>query len=109
MRAVGYSRADPGDASAREHLAAQRAVIAGEPARRGWDLIDVFEDIADGQSLSGRRGLDSALAAVESRQARALLVADVARLCTSLSGLAWLVYASRRRVWTLVSVADRAA
>jgi DNA invertase Pin-like site-specific DNA recombinase len=53
MRAVGYSRADPADANAREHLAAQREVIAAEAGRRGWELIEVFEDIAGGQSLSG--------------------------------------------------------
>jgi predicted enzyme related to lactoylglutathione lyase len=107
MRAVGYSRADPADANAREHLAAQREVIAAEAGRRGWDLIEVFEDIAGGQSLSGRAGLHCAMAAVESRQARALLVPDVARLSTSLSGLAWLLYASKRRAWTLVSIAEQ--
>jgi predicted enzyme related to lactoylglutathione lyase len=82
-------------------------VIAAEASRRGWDLIDVFEDIAGGQSLAGREGLHCALAAVESRQARALLVADVARLSTSLYGLAWLAYASRRRAWTLVCIAEQ--
>ena len=106
MRAVGYSRADPA-AHAREHLAAQREVIAAEAGRRGWELIEVFEDIAGGQSLSGRGGLSSALAAVESRQARVLLVADVARLSTSLSGFAWLLYASKRRAWTLVCIAEQ--
>jgi predicted enzyme related to lactoylglutathione lyase len=108
MRAVGYSRADPADVHAREHLAAQREVIAAEAGRRGWELIEVFEDIASGQDLSGREGLNCALAAVESRQARELLVADVARLSTSLSGLAWLAYASRRRAWTLVCIAEQA-
>lgn len=111
MRAVGYSRADPADAGAgaREYLAGQHEVIAAEAGRRGWEFIGVFEDLACGQSLCGRPGLQSALAAVESRQARALLVADVARLSTSLSGLAWLLYAGRRRAWTLVSAAEQVA
>lgn len=56
MRAVGYCRGDPADARAREHLAGQREVIAAETRRRGWEPIGVFDDIADGQSLSGPPG-----------------------------------------------------
>jgi hypothetical protein len=44
MRAVGYCRANPGDAHAREHLAGQREVIAAEARRRGWELIGAFDD-----------------------------------------------------------------
>jgi predicted enzyme related to lactoylglutathione lyase len=107
MRAVGYCRADPADASARELLADQREVITAEAARRGWELAGVFDDIAGGQGLLGRPGLHGALAAVESRDARALVVTDLARLSASLFDLAVLLYASRRRSWTLVSIEEQ--
>jgi predicted enzyme related to lactoylglutathione lyase len=109
MRVVGYCRADPADASAGERLADQREVITSEAARRGWELVGVFDDVAGGQGLLDRRGLHRALAAVESREARAVVVTGLARLSTSLSDLAWLLYASRRRSWTLVSLEEQLA
>jgi DNA invertase Pin-like site-specific DNA recombinase len=107
MRVVGYCRAGPAEAAPRERLADQRAAITAEAARRGWELAGVFDDIAGAQGLLARPGLHRALAAVESRRARALVVTDLARLSTSLPDLAWLLYASRRRNWTLVSLAER--
>jgi predicted enzyme related to lactoylglutathione lyase len=106
MLVVGYCRADPAVASIPADLASQRSAIAAEADRRGWTVIDAFEDVAPGHSLLQRPGLDKALGAVESRAAKALIVTDMARLSTSLDDTGWLLYSSRRRSWTLVSIAD---
>src|SRR5258708_4178864 len=61
---------------------------------------------ASSDGLLERTGLDRALSAVESRSARALVVTDVTRLSTTLADVAWLMDASRRRKWALVSLAE---
>jgi predicted enzyme related to lactoylglutathione lyase len=106
MKAVGYCRAEPDSTTAAPDLAEQRDVVASEIARRGWSLVDVFEDVAGGQSLNGRDGLDRALGAVESRAARALVVTDMARLCTDFDGISWLLQSGRRRNWALVAIRE---
>jgi hypothetical protein len=106
MQAVGYCRAEQASTNAAQDLAAQREAIAAEAARRGWSLMAVFDDTADGLSMRDRPGLDHALAAVESRTASALVVTDLPRLCTSYDGVAWLLHSTRRRGWTLVSISE---
>ena len=106
MQAVGYCRADQTSATATQDLAVQRDAIAAEAARRGWSLGAVFDDIAGGRSMRDRAGLDRALATVESSTARALIVTDMTRLCTTGDGVAWLLRSSRRRSWTLVSIKE---
>lgn len=45
-------------------LSAQRSLIEEECARRGWDLVQVYEDAgASGKSLDGRSALAEALSA----------------------------------------------
>jgi len=106
MKAVGYCRAEPDSPVAAQELADQREAIAREVARRGWTLVDVFEDNAGGHSLGDRAGLDRALGAVESRAARSLIVTDMARLCTDWDGISWLLQAGRRRKWALVAIRE---
>jgi predicted enzyme related to lactoylglutathione lyase len=106
MRVVGYCRADPASPGIPTDLASQRSAITAEADRRGWTLVDAFEDVTPGHSLLQRGGLDGALGAVESRAAKALIVTDMTRLCTSLEDTAWLLHSSKRRSWTLVSIAE---
>jgi predicted enzyme related to lactoylglutathione lyase len=106
MKAVGYCRAEPDSSTAAQDLAQQRDVIASGVARRGWSLVGVYQDEAAGHSLKGRDGLDRALGVVESRAARALVVTDMARLCTDWDGISWLLQAGRRRKWALVSLRE---
>jgi len=106
MKAVGYCRAEPDSPVAAQELADQRTAITSEVARRGWSLVDVFEDTAGGHSLNHRSGLDRALGAVESRTARSLVVTDMSRLCTDWDGVSWLLQAGKRRKWNLVSIRD---
>jgi len=106
MDAVGYCRADLAS-GASASLAEQKERITAEITRREWNLTEIFQDTGSAHSLREREGLESALRAVESRRARALVVTDLTRLSTTLDGIAWLVRASGRRAWKLVSMADQ--
>jgi DNA invertase Pin-like site-specific DNA recombinase len=84
-------------------LAAQRAAIEAECSRRGWTLIAVHEDALSGKNMA-RPGLTSALAAVDSGVASALVVAKLDRLSRSLSDFASLMARAQARHWNLVAL-----
>lgn len=79
---VGYVRVSTAEqADSGAGLEAQRRAIESEAARRGWKLVQVFEDAgASGKSMNGRSGLQEALQAVEAGQAEGLVVAKLDRL-----------------------------
>lgn len=86
-------------------LAAQRATIAAEVERRGWTLIETYEDAgASGKSLDGRPALAEALAAVESGRAASLVVAKLDRLSRSVHDAAGLLDRASKRGWSLVAL-----
>jgi predicted enzyme related to lactoylglutathione lyase len=107
MQVVGYCRTDQADVNAGRELTRQREEIASHVASCGWELLAVYEDGCAGDDLPGREGLAGALAAVDSRTADALVVTDLTRLGTRLEDVARLVHSSRKRHWTLVSLAER--
>jgi DNA invertase Pin-like site-specific DNA recombinase len=102
---VAYTRVSTSDqAENGAGLAAQRATVEAECARRGWTLVHVYEDAgASGKSLDGRPQLAEALRAVESGQAAILLVAKLDRLSRSVQDAAGLLQRAQRRGWTLVA------
>lgn len=106
QRVVGYVRVSTEEqADSGAGLAAQRSAIAAEAARRGWQLVAIYEDAAaSGKSLSGRTGLQAALIAVEGGEAGALVVAKLDRLSRSLLDFAGLMDRSKRRGWSLVAL-----
>src|SRR6266545_2957767 len=92
VKAVGYIRVSTEEqAEQGVGLSAQRSVIEAEVARRGWTLVQVFEDTASGRSLSGRRGLEAALETLEAGTADALVVAKLDRLSRSTKDFAALL------------------
>ncbi len=101
---VGYVRVSTEEqADSGAGLAAQRATIEAEAARRGWTLGVVFEDAGvSGKSMTGRHALTEALAAVESGQAAGLIVSKLDRLSRSVVDAASLLDRSRRAGWSLV-------
>lgn len=103
---IGYVRVSTDEqADSGAGLAAQRAAIASEAARRVWSLAAVHEDAgASGKSLVGRPGLQAALAAVERGEASALVVAKLDRLSRSLLDFADLMERSRRQGWAIVAL-----
>src|SRR5215467_4612695 len=74
VNVVGYVRVSTAEqADSGAGLEAQRAAISAEAERRGWRLVQVYEDAgASGKSLNGRPGLQEALQAVETGEAEAL-------------------------------------
>jgi len=85
--------------------AAQRTAIETECARRGWTLVETFEDAgASGKSLDGRPQLATALNAVETGQAATLVVAKLDRLSRSVHDAAGLLDRAQRAGWSLVAL-----
>jgi len=101
---VGYVRVSTDEqAESGLGLEAQRAAIEGECTRRGWDLVEVFQDAgASGKSLNGRPALKRALEAVSGGEADALVVAKLDRLSRSLLDFAGLMEDARKGGWALV-------
>lgn len=85
-------------------LAAQRATVDAEVARRGWTLAEVYEDAgASGKSLTGRPALAEALAALDRGEAAGLIVAKLDRLSRSVADAADLLDRAQRGGWSLVA------
>jgi DNA invertase Pin-like site-specific DNA recombinase len=103
MRAIGYVRVsttEQGESGA--GLAAQRAAIQAEAARRGW-AIEWIEDVASGRDLK-RPGMQTALDAMANGEADVLAVAKLDRLSRSLLDFAGLIERATREGWSLVSL-----
>jgi len=101
---VGYVRVSTDEqAVSGLGLAAQRAAIEAECARRGWTLVAIHEDALSGKNMV-RPGLTAALTAVESGAASAIIVAKLDRLSRSLSDFASLMARAQARRWNLVAL-----
>lgn len=82
-------------------MAAQRAAIEAECVRRGWELVDVFSDVASGKDTN-RPELRKALAALESGLVDGLVVSKVDRLSRSMVDFAGLLQRATDQRWSLV-------
>jgi DNA invertase Pin-like site-specific DNA recombinase len=103
MSVIGYARVAPReDRRSRPGLAAQRAAVEAECARRGWRLLGVEEDVRSGRTLH-RPGLASALEACRSGRATAIVVARLDRLTYSVEHLALLVAEAREEGFNVVA------
>lgn len=85
-------------------MKAQRRAIRSAASQRGWDLIDIEEDVASGASTKGRNGLEATLAALDSGEAQVLVVAKLDRLSRSLLDFASMLELSRQRRWAIVAL-----
>jgi len=106
MRIVGYTRVSSAEqASSGLGLEAQRTAITEEAQRRGWELVEIYEDAAaSGKSTNGRPGLAQALEAVESDAAAGIVVAKLDRLSRSIVDFGTLLERSRKNGWALVAL-----
>lgn len=100
---IGYVRVSTAEQEASgAGLAAQRAAIEEECARREWILDAIGEDALSARDTK-RPGLQAVLCAVERVGGpRALVVAKLDRLSRSLIDFATLVERSRKRGWEIV-------
>lgn len=85
-------------------LAAQRATIASEVARRGVSIAEVYEDAgASAKTLAGRPALAAALAALAAGEASVLVVAKLDRLARSVADFAGLVRQAEAEGWAILA------
>jgi DNA invertase Pin-like site-specific DNA recombinase len=104
MRVIGYLRVSTQEqASNGAGLAAQRAAIEAEAERRGWS-VQWAEDRGYSAKNLCRAGIKSALAALRTNDADALVAARLDRLSRSLLDFAGLMERSRRERWALVAL-----
>lgn len=106
MKVVGYIRVSTEEqAELGAGLEAQRRAIALECERRGWDLVEIFEDAGfSGKSVEGRSNLDLALKAVRGKDIQGMVVARLDRLSRSLMDFASLMADAKKRGWNLVAL-----
>lgn len=101
---VGYIRVSTDDqAESGLGMEAQRMAIVEECERRGWRLLEVFEDAGQsGKSLDRREALQAALGLLRAKGATALVVAKLDRLSRSVMDFATVMETSRKQGWSLV-------
>jgi DNA invertase Pin-like site-specific DNA recombinase len=102
---LGYLRVSTDEQAASGlGLAAQRAAIVAECARRGLVLIDVMADEGVSGSVLDRPGLASVLDRLDRGEASVLMVAKLDRLTRSVEQAYALMDQSRRSGWALVAL-----
>ncbi|MGW5521681.1 recombinase family protein [Gordonia sp. NPDC003950] len=103
--AIGYVRVSTEEqAQSGAGLAAQRATIEAEAARRGVAIVAWFSDEGiSGKAIANRPGLADAVAAMEGRQAEALIVAKLDRLSRSVADASRLLEQANRGRWQILS------
>jgi len=98
---LGYTRVSTEEqALSRNGLDAQRAVIAAEAERRGWD-VEYFTDEGVSGKVVGPQ-LVEALQRLASGQADGLVVAKLDRLSRSIINAANIIESAQQQGWSLV-------
>ncbi len=102
-RIIGYVRVSTDEQGANGGgMQAQRDAIQAEADRHGWQLVNVYEDVASGKAMHNRPGLTAALDAVKHGQADALVATKLDRLSRSVLDFANLTATAQRGRWALV-------
>ena len=105
MLAVGYTRVSTGEqGDSGLGLEAQRDAIRAECDRQGWQLVDIYEDVASGGSTRKRPELARALQAVATQEADVLVVSKLDRLTRSMLDFAQIMEQARKEGWALVVI-----
>lgn len=105
-RAIGYVRVSTDEqAGSGLGLAAQRAAIEAEAARRGWDLMEIVgEDAGASSATLDRVGLQSAMERLDRHEADVLVVAKLDRLSRSVAQGGAVLERATQRQWSLVAL-----
>src|SRR5690349_9026977 len=99
--ALGYLRVSTEEqAAAGNGLAAQRATILAESARRGWQVEIVADEGGSGAFVNP--GLRTCLEKLANHRADALVVAKMDRLSRSVANAADILNAAKAQAWDLV-------
>jgi len=105
---IGYTRVSTDEQATNGHgLAAQRAAIEAEAARRGWTVEWITDDGYSGKNLD-RPGIRGALEMLgkrrRARKVDGLVVAKLDRLTRSMRDFAALMDQAHRERWALVAL-----
>jgi DNA invertase Pin-like site-specific DNA recombinase len=104
VRVIGYVRVSTEEQGmSGAGLQAQRAAIIAECGRRGWELIEIAEDVGSGKNLK-RRGIRAALDTLARGDASALVVAKLDRLSRSMLDFARIMATAQKQSWALVAL-----
>lgn len=102
---IGYVRVSTTEqADSGAGLAAQRAAIEAECARKGWVLSAVFTDAGVSAKTLDRPALADALALLAAGGAAALVVAKVDRLSRSVLDFSTLLARAEQQRWAVVAL-----
>lgn len=102
--AVGYCRVSTDGQGERGYgLDAQRAVIDAVVEKQGWNLAEVYVDVASGKSTKRRPELARALLELDAGHAQVLVVAKLDRLSRSLLDFAGLMATAQEQGWGIVA------
>lgn len=98
LRALGYVRLSKEERQGNGGLgiAAQRAAIEAEVRRRGWSLVDIFEDVGWSGRTLRRPGIERILGMLRGADADVLVVAKLDRLTRRMADLVALVEETKR-------------
>lgn len=104
-KVVGYVRVSTSEqADSGAGLAAQRAAIESDCARRGWELVAILEDGGFSAKSLVRPALQQALAMLKAGHAGVLMVSKVDRLSRSVLDFCTVLATAERQRWALVAL-----
>jgi DNA invertase Pin-like site-specific DNA recombinase len=105
-RVIGYLRVSTDEQhSSGAGLGAQRSAIENECTRRGWELLRIVgEDAGASSATLDRKGLTSALEALDAGKADVLVIAKLDRLSRSVAQGAQVMDRAKRKGWSLVAL-----
>lgn len=85
-KAIGYARVTSHDNKTGKTIPLQEKSIKGHAAAAGWKLLAIYKDeaLSGSNGLDTRRGLASALSALEGREAEVLIISEYSRLARDL-------------------------
>ena len=100
---VGYCRVSTNEQEdSGAGLEAQRAAIEAECARRGWELLGLYTDVASGKTTNRRPRLQAALAELGAGRADALVGSKLDRVTRSVIDLGQLLERAKKEGWSLI-------
>lgn len=105
MRVYGYVRVstrEQGDSGL--GLDAQTEAIRTEANRRGWEVVDIREDVSSGKSMRKRDNLGRTLRDLRDGKADGLIVAKLDRLSRSVLDFAAVMESASSEGWSVVVI-----